>query len=286
MILITGATGNLGSTVVNQLLKVCSQDKFVVTSSNEKGVESLKSQGLQTRLANFGEIDSLNKAFTGIDKILLISTMDQNRFKQHKNVIDAAKAQGVKHIVYTSLAIKDIQTSGVKDLMISHFQTEDYLKDSGLTYTILRNTMYADALTQILGEHALKQDITLPGGNGKVPYALRHEMGEGTANLLLQEGHENKTYNITGSNSYGYADVADALSKIAQSKINYTHISEEYFTNFLKKIGFPDFAIYLHAGTIYDIKTHQYEIEEKTLENLLGRPTASLDEFIAELFKN
>ncbi|WP_291115573.1 SDR family oxidoreductase [Empedobacter sp. UBA7248] len=285
MILITGATGNLGSSVVNQLLKKSTQDTFVVTSSNQEGVNKLTSKGFQARLANFSDRESLKESFDGIEKLLLISTMDSNRFEQHKNVIDAAKDQGVKHIVYTGLAIKDIQTSGVKDLMISHFQTEDYIKKSGLTYTILRNTMYADALNQILGENALNQNINLPGGNGKVPYVLRREMGEGTANLLLQKGHENKTYDIVGNKEYSYQDIANVLSNLSGKTINYNDISENDFEKNLKQIGFPDFAIYLNTGTLFDIKTHQYEIENKFLEELLGRPTAPIEEFLKELFK-
>lgn len=284
MILITGATGNLGSSVIAQLSQIATKDKFVATSSNADGVAKLESQRLQTRLANFSDISSLNEAFKGIDKLLLISTMAQNRFEQHKNVIDAAQSQGVKHIIYTSLAIQNIQTSGVKDLMISHFQTEDYIKSRGLTYTILRNTMYADALTQILGENALNQNINLSGGDGKVPYALRREMGEATANLLLQEGHENKIYEIVGSQSFNYQTIAAALSNLTRNSIKYNNISEDELKKTLKQIGFPDFAIYLHTGTIYDVKTHQYEIESNTLETLLGRPTASLEDFIKELF--
>lgn len=286
MILITGATGNLGSAVVAQLLKTLSPEEFVATSSNAEGVEKLRAKGLQSRLANFSDPISLNEAFKGIDKLLLISTMDQNRYEQHKNVVDAAKEQGVKQIIYTGLAIKDIHTSAVKDLMISHFQTEDYIKESGLTYTILRNTMYADALTQILGSNALNQDINLPGGNGKVPYALRREMGEATANLLLQDGHENSTYNITGSNSFGYTDLAAALSNLKRDTIKYNDISEDDLKAFLKQIGFPDFAIYLHSGTIRDIKMAQYEIESHTMETLLGRPTASIEDIMEELFQN
>lgn len=284
MILVTGATGHLGSSVVAQLLKVSSSDKFIVTSSNFEGVAKLEAKGLQARLANFSDTVSLTKAFKGIQKVLLISTMDQDRFMQHKNVIDVAKAQGVQHVVYTGLAIKDIRTSGVRDLMISHFETEAYIKASGLKYTILRNTMYADALTQILGPNALNQDINLPGGDGKVPYALRREMGEGVANLLLQEGHENKTYDITGSKSYSYNDVAAVLSKLSDSVVTYHDIEESDFESLLKGIGYTDFAIYLNSGTLYDIKTHQYEIESDVLEKLLGRPTAAIDIFIKELF--
>jgi len=284
MILVTGAIGNLGSSVINQLDKVANKDQFIATSSSDKGVQNLKEKGYQARKANFNDMDTLRDAFNGVEKVLLISTMEENRFEQHKNVIDIAKEKGVKHIVYTSLSIKDIETSAVKELMMSHFETEAYLKQSGLTYTILRNTMYADALTQILGENALNQNIVLPGGNGKVPYALRREMGEATANVLVQEGHENKVYNITGSQSYSYEEIAKELSNQSGKMINYVNADEQEFVQNLQEIGFPEFAIYLHAGTIKDIKNNQYEIEEKTLETLLGRPTATIQEFIKELF--
>lgn len=285
MILITGATGNLGSNVVRQLIKKSNPSQFIVSSSNESGVIKLKDKGLQARLANFSEPSTLKEAFKGIEKLLLISTMDQNRFEQHKNVVNAAKEQGIKHIVYTSLAIKDIEKSGVKDLMISHFQMEDYIKSSGLTYTILRNTMYADALNQILGSNGLNQNINLPGGTGKVPYALRSEMGEATANLLLQDNHQNITYNITGSKAYSYSDLVREFKNISSKELIYNDISEESFTEALKQAGFPDFVIYLHGGTIADIKNHQYEITDKTMEYLLGRPTANAQKFLKEVFK-
>jgi len=284
MLLVTGATGHLGSSVVAQLLKNISPNQFIVTSGNSMGIQKLESQGLQARLANFNNTNSLHNAFKGIEKLLLISTMDLNRFEQHKNVVDAAKVRGLKHLIYTGLAIKDIQTSGVKLLMESHFQTEDYIKASGLSYTILRNTMYADALTQILGNNALNQDINLPGGNGKVPYVLRREMGDATANLLLQNGHENKTYNITGSRHFDFAALAAIMSRFSGNTIRYNDITTEDFKHILQQIGLPDFAIYLHTGTLYDIKTGQYEVESQILEKLLGRPHASMEAIIKELF--
>ena len=285
MILVTGATGHLGSAIVQQLKKHLSHKEFIVTSSNETGLKQLEEQGLQARLADFSNPETLKLAFQGITQIALVSTMDSNRLEQHKNVIDAAKGEGVKHIVYTSLAIKDINSSGVYDLMVSHFQTEDYLKESGVGYTILRNTMYADALTQILGQEGLKKNINLPGGDGKVPYVLRREMGEATANLLLKDKKENKIYNITNSQSYSYQDIANELTDITGNKIEYKDISNEKFVEGLKQIGFPEFAIYLHAGTVLDIKNHQYEIVEHTLEDLLGRPPSSAREFLKEIFE-
>lgn len=285
MLLITGATGNLGGSVVKHLLTKIAKQDFIVTSSNDAGVQRLKSQGLNARLADFSQPDTLVDAFQGVDKVLLVSTMDPARFEQHKNVIDAAKSAGVQTIVYTSLAIQDIETSGVRDLMISHFQTEDYLKESGLNYTILRNTMYADALQQIVGEQAIvRGGFALPGGEGKVPYALRDEMGEATANLLLSEVEENQVFNFTGSHSYSYAEIAQALSKVKGVDIQYSDIEEGAFKAILKENNFPDFAIYLHSGTILDIKNRQYELTDNSLERFLGRPTSTATEFLKKIF--
>ena len=283
MLLITGATGNLGASVVKQLLKQIKADQFIVTSSNEKGVKKLQDQGLQARLANFNDTASMVAAFQGVSKLLLISTMEMNRYEQQSKVIDAAKEAGVKHVLYTSLAIKDIQSSAIKDLMISHFQTEDHLINSGLTYTILRNTMYAEALTEIVGPGLAADRINLPGGDGKVPYVLRAEMGEATANLLLQENQDNLIYNITGTNAYSYADLAKELSSLTGKEITYTNIDENEYKENLKAIGFPDFPIFLHSGTVADIRNKQYEIVETTTEKLLGRPTADAQQFLKEV---
>lgn len=285
MVLITGATGNLGSSVIDQLLKITAPDKFVALARNEEKASSLKIKGVEVRMGNFDDPASLETAFAGIEKLVLISTMEQNRFEQHKNVVDAALKTDIKHIVYTGLGIRDIQTSHVKDLMIDHFQTEDYIKEKGLTYTFLRNTMYADAIPLIAGEKIVEQGIFLPSGDGKVPYALRREMGEATANLLFQDGHENKTYDITGSNVYSYHDIANGLQAITGKEIQYINADADAFHDILKEAGVPDFPIYLLSGTVADIKNHQYEIKSDILEKLLGRPTAPLNEFLKEVYQ-
>lgn len=283
MLLITGATGNLGASVVRQLLKISSSVDFIVTSSSQAGVEKLTSEGLQARLANFNDANSLENAFQGVTKILLISTMEQNRFEQQKQVIDIAKAQGVKHIIYTSVSINDIQKSGVKDLMLSHFQTEDYLKQVGLTYTILRNTIYADAITQFIGTLGLENGIQLPAGNGKVPFVLRREMGEATANLLVKGGYENETLEFTSTHLIDFAELAQELSLVRGTPIAYNALQEDVYVKKLKEIGLPDFAIYLHAGTMADIKNGLYENYSAVLEDLLGRKSASPAEFLKEI---
>ena len=284
MILVTGATGHLGQSVVQQLNQHLEKNEFAVLARNLEKAKPYINDHIEVRHGDFDQPESLIQAFQGIDKLLLISTMEQNRFEQHKNVIDAAKKAGVKHIVYTSLAIQNIETSAVRDLMMSHFQTEDYLKQSGIKYTILRNTMYAEAIPQIIGEQALDTGIQLAGGDGKVPYVLRAELGEATANLLIQPGHENQVYDFVGSQSYSYGDIANILSDIKNEVMSYQSLSDDAYRALLQQIGLPDFLIYLTHGTVLDIQKHQYELKSNILEQLLGRPTTPVDQYLANIY--
>lgn len=284
MILVTGATGHLGSSVVHHLHHLVQKNEFSVLARNPEKSQSLIDQGIEVRMGDFNDIETLIQAFKGVEKLLLISTMEMNRFEQHQNVIDAAKIAGVKHVVYTGLAIQDIERSGVKDLMISHFQTEAYLQKSGLDYTLVRNTMYADAIPVILGQSIFKDGILLPGGDGKVPYALREEMGEGLARLLVQEGHHNKIYHFTGSKAYSYQDIARELSELTQANMHYQNIEDDTFEKLLNDINMPEFLVYLTKGTLYDIKHHQYEIQSQDLETILGRKTKDLHGMLKVLY--
>lgn len=284
MILITGSTGQLGSAVVRQLLSQSAKGEFAVFARDAAKTAHYAAQGIPVRVGDFDDPSSLPAAFSGIDKLLLISSRAMNRSEQQKQVVDAAVKAGVKHIIYTGLAVQDINTSHVKDLMQSHFDTEEHIRVSGLDYTFLRNTMYADAMPEIIDAAWRQHGIGLPGGSGKVPYALRREMGEATANLLLQSGHESKTYDITGSAGYSYQDVAQTLSQLSGQTVPYHDTDPKAFEQQLHAIGLPEFLIYLTAGTVLDIKGHQYELHSDALRKLLGREPAGLQAMVQEVF--
>ena len=165
-ILITGATGHLGTATIEHLLKHAAAGTIVALARDENKAKSLIAQGIEVRYGNFDDIDSLNKAMQGIEKVLLISGLDQNRYQQHKNVVDAAKKAGVKYIAYTGVSLKDVNASAARDFMSSHFQTENYIKTSELDYTFFRNTLYTDVMQHFAGEKVLKQE-----------YTCRQEMG-------------------------------------------------------------------------------------------------------------
>ena len=155
-----------------------------------------------------------------VDTVLLISSGDQgDRMQEHKNVIDAAMNVGVKNIAYTSRCLHDRKTLANK-LMVEHFETEDYIIESGLKYTFFKNILYMDVIPQFIGGSvALEKGIFLPAGDGKVSFALRSEMGEAMANVLLNEKYENKIYNFTGDKTYSFYDVATALTELSGKEV-------------------------------------------------------------------
>ena len=278
MILVTGATGHLGTAVIEHLLKHTKQDKIVALARNEEKAKALRDKGVNVCIGDFDDITSLDRAMQGIEKVLLISTVDHHRLQQHKNVVDAAKKAGVRHIVYTGASIQDVHTSAIKGLMESHFQTEDHIKNSGLTFTLLRNTLYTDVVPMFVGQQVFETGIYYPAGNGAVPFALRHEMGEAAANVLLQDGHEDRTYTITGNELYSIQDVANELSALSGKTITYTDVNATDYANNLKQAGVPDFMISMLGGFAADIKSKQFEVVSNDLERLLGRKPASLRE--------
>jgi NAD(P)H dehydrogenase (quinone) len=284
MILITGATGQLGHAVVEQLHPQSTPGAFAVMARDPAKAQGYRERGIAVRQGDFDDPASLAQAFAGVHKLLLISSRSMDRAAQQMRVVDVAKAAGVQHIVYTGLSIQNIETSHVKALMQSHFETEDHIRASGMAYTFVRNTMYADALPEIVGPQWRTLGLALPGGLGKVPYALRREMGEATANLLLQEGHAGKTYDFVGSHGYSYRDVADALATLTGQPVPYTDLEPQAFEQALNSAGLPDFLAYLTMGTVLDVKARQYETQDDALQQLLGRAPADLPHMLREVF--
>ena len=284
MILITGATGRLGTAVVQNLLKKTSANQIAALVRDESKASALKEKGVDTRVGNYDNIASLDRAMQGIEKVLLIAgTNEDKRLQQHQNVVNAAKNAGVQWFAYTSRALKDRNTLENK-LMEGHFQTEDYIKASGLNYTLFRNVLYMDTIPQFVGESVFDTGINLPTGQGRASFALRSEMGEAIANALLESGCDNQIYQLTGSESYSFEDVADTLSELSGKDINYTPAEKSVFEAQMKKRGVPEMMIGRVIGFLTDIKNGQEEEISPDLENLLGRKPALLKAGLKVLF--
>ncbi len=281
MILVTGATGQLGGIVVESLLKTTPANEIAVLVRDENKAADLKAKGVEIRVGSYFDEVSLETALQGIDKLLLISSNDFNdRIGQHKNVVDAAKNAGVKHIFYTGVTMKDIETSPLKPLLADHYQTEDYIKASGLTYTFLQNSLYFEVVPMFVGAGVLETGIFFPAGEGKVAFAARQDLGEAAATILSTEGHENKTYNLTGSEAYSFAEIAEELSSLTGKTVAYTSPEPAAFEGMLKQFGLPEGIVVMSVLFAAGIKNNDFSSPSDTLEQFLGRKTTDLKAFL------
>lgn len=287
MILVTGANGHLGTAVIENLLKKTAADQIAALVRDESKAFALKEKGVTLRVGNYDDSASLDAAMQGVEKVLLIAgTDEENRLRQHRNVVDAAKKAGVSCIAYTSRTLKD-RNRMVNQLMEGHFQTEDHIKESGLAYVLFRNVLYMDTLPLFLGgEGVFDTGISVPAGQGQVPFALRSEMGEAIATALFENGCDNRLYKLTGSEAYSFDDVAAVLTDIAGKTVAYAPAETSAYEAHLQERGLPEPAIRRAIGFMTDIKNGQENEVTSDLENLIGRKPTSLREGLGQLFKS
>lgn len=282
MILVTGATGHLGKAVINFLLqKGTKADKIIALVRDEAKAADLKEKGVILRKGDYHDYASLSSAFKGVEKLLLVSSDDFNdRSGQHINVVNAAKETGVKHIVYTSVHGREDKPSSIPFVVQSHLDTENALKNSGLHYTILRNTLYADILPMFIGEKVAETGVFIPAGNGKAPFATRLDMAEAAAIVLSTPGHEHKIYSIASSTAYSFSDIAATLSELAGKTIPYIDADPLQYKETLTRAGVSSEYIGFMGGFAEAIKKDEFNATSQDLEILLGRKPASLKEFL------
>ncbi|WP_375446765.1 SDR family oxidoreductase [uncultured Fibrella sp.] len=284
MILVTGGTGQLGVATLNFLLKKCPASQLAALVRDSGKAADLIEKGVAIRVGNYDDTASLDEAMQGIDKVLLIAGTDEDkRVQQHMNVIDAAKKAGVKVVAYTSRALKDRHTLA-NQLMQGHFQTEDYLMQSGLNYVLFRNILYMDAIPQFVGPTVFETGIRLPTGQGKVAFALRNDMAEAMSAALVEDNNDTKIYTLTGSESYSFNDVAATLTDLSGRQVAYESVEPSAFEQQLKARALPGVVIQRIIGFLTDIANGQEEEVSTDLEKLLGRKPALLSEGLKILY--
>ena len=192
MILITGATGHLGGAAIDFLLKNTPANQLAALVRDPQKAEELTLKGIDVRQGDFTDYESLVRAFEGVDCLGFVSSSaSEGRVKQHTNVIDAAKAAGVGRVAYTGVLRP---RPGAKfGPTADHIATEAYLKNVGLTYTILRNTFYFDGFGYMVDvSRALEiGQLVYPDGGRKITLASRTDMAEALAAVLTGPGHAN-----------------------------------------------------------------------------------------------
>lgn len=281
MILITGANGHLGSQTIDFLLENNPDAKIAgLVRSEEKGTE-LKEKGVELRIGDYTDYPSIEEAVEGIDTVLLISSSTlEGRTDQHNNVIQAAKEAGVEQIFYTSIVEADKELS---PLSPDHAATERLIKESGIPYTIYRNTFYMEFLPLFLGDALESGQWTFPSNGMAINLALRSEMAEALANGLANaEEHKNSVYEITSAQTYTLDQIADMLSEASGKQISYSDISVSDFEQVLTEAGLPEEQIATSVMTANTFANGALDFTYDDMEMLLGRKPTGLDTFIKQ----
>ncbi|MGX7666288.1 SDR family oxidoreductase [Flavobacterium pedocola] len=290
MILVTGATGHFGKSTIDFLLKKrISSTNIVALVRDEEKADDLKNKEVVLRIGDYDNYDSLVNAFKGVEKLLLVSGSDIfKRGTQHQNVVTAAKEAGVQHIVYTSFQVKnETESSPLWLVTQSHLQTEALLKESGINYTILKNTLYMDFVPAFLGEKVLETGVIyFPAGNGKVGAVLRSEMAEATANILTGSNHIGKTYRFTNHEAFSYQEVAQHLSETTGKTISYISPTADEYAHTLSEHGMPEDFIGFFSSFAVAQANGELEIVDSDLEQILGRKPTSVKTFLNQIYSS
>ncbi|HHA2248349.1 TPA: SDR family oxidoreductase [Enterobacter ludwigii] len=278
MIAITGATGQLGQLVIEQLLNTVPANQIVAIVRNPAKAEALSQQGITVRQGDYADESTLTSALKGVDKLLLISSSEVGqRATQHQNVVNAAKAAGVKFIAYTSLLHADKSPLG---LHVEHVATEKALAESGIPYALLRNGWYTENyLASALP--ALEHGVFIgAAGEGKIASATRADYAAAAAKVISGDGHAGNVYELAGDHAWTLNELAAELSKQSGKNVAYQNMSEADFAAALKGVGLPagladmlaDSDVGASKGGLFD--------DSHTLSKLIGRPTTPLSESI------
>ncbi len=278
MIAITGATGQLGQHVIEKLLKAVPASQLVAIVRNPAKAEALSQQGVTVRQADYTDQTAFTTALAGVDKLLLISSSEVGqRAAQHQNVINAAKAAGVKFIAYTSLLHADTSPLG---LHVEHVATEKALAESGIAYALLRNGWYTENYLAS-APPALEHGVFIgAAGEGKIASATRADYAAAAARVISEEGHAGKVYELAGDQAWTLSELAAELSRQSGKNVVYQNLSEADFAAALKSVGLPagladmlaDSDVGASKGGLFD--------DSHTLSTLLGHPTTSLAESV------
>ncbi|WP_426114391.1 SDR family oxidoreductase [Pseudomonas sp. DSP3-2-2] len=285
MYIVTGATGQLGRLVIEQLLKVVPASQIVAAVRTPEKAADLIALGVKVRHADYARPETLDSAFKGAEKLLLISSSELGqRAAQHLAVIDAAKRAGVQLLAYTSVLHADTSPLGLAE---EHRQTEAALQKSGVPFVLLRNGWYTENYTAGIPAALAHGAVFGSAGDGRISSAPRADYAAAAVAVLTAEDNQTgRTYELAGDDAYTLAGFAAELSKQTGQPITYTDLPQADFEAALLQAGLPNFVAALLADSDVGASRGALFDEGHQLSALLGRSTVPLANTVAAELQN
>ena len=276
-IAITGANGHLGRLVLAALKERTEQPLVALVRDPAKSSD-LAEQGIEVRAFDYDQPEALASALEGVDRLLLISgSAVGQRVPQHTAVINAAKAAGVTFFAYTSLLHAD--AAKISFVAPEHQETEKLLAASGLSVALLRNTWYTENFAGTAEQALATGTILSSAGEGRVNPATRQDLAEAAAVILAAETPEPGTYELSGDESWSYADLAAALTEKSGKQVAVQNVSKDEHAKILTEAGTPEGFVGFLLNTDEAIAAGEYgDTNPGVLSKLIGHPTATLKE--------
>ena len=279
MIAITGATGQLGKLVVEQLLEKVHAEQIAAVVRDPQKAQAFAQRGVQVRQAEYSRPESLEVAFNGVDKILLVSSSEVgHRVPQHQAVTDAARAAGVKLLAYTSILNADTST-----LLLAkeHRPTEAYIRASGVPFTFLRNGWYTENHTGSLAAAVEHGAVLGAAKNGRFATATRADYAAAAAAVLTGTGHENTLYELGGDEPYTLTELAAEVARQTNKPVVYKDLRQQEYARALAGFGLPEGLANAIADADAGASRGELDTRSHDLSRLIGRATTPLQVSVA-----
>ncbi|GAA4160801.1 SDR family oxidoreductase [Chryseobacterium ginsenosidimutans] len=281
-LLITGATGSVGTQLVKKLVNMNVSFRALVRN-NDQGDLMANLPQAEIVVGDLSDSDSLVQALHGIEKAFLLTNSSEYSEELQLNFVNAAHKAGVKHIVKLSQLAAD-QASPVRFLRY-HAIVEDRIKELGMNYTFLRPNLFMQGL--IAFGHSIKYEGKFYGslGNATVSAVDIRDIAGVAARILTENGHENKIYNITGKESITHFQMAETLSRVLDTEITYVDLNSEQMEGALTVAGFPEWQI---GGLIEDYAHYARDEASEifnTVHDVTGKPAIDFEQFVYDHLK-
>jgi len=282
MILLTGLTGTIGRRVAKRLLK--SGHNFTVLLKDADKASDLKSKKVTLVKGGLSKPDSIKKAMEGIENAFLLPPSTENQFRLEKNFIDAAKEAGVKHLVKYSAIGADPDSPST--ILKRYGQSEKYLKDSGLRYTLIRPNLFMQNFVDFYGQQIRKKkEIRLPLKNAKCGYVDVRDTARLINKVLTSNGNKSTIYTVTGPESLSCLEVTELFSEAMGKKINYVEIKLKEFKRDMVDAGVKESVAEAYSELYKLAREGIYDLVTDDIYKVTGRQPHTFEEFLDDNIK-
>ncbi len=272
MILVTGATGNVGRELVEQL--VAAGEKVRVMVRDERKVENLKNRA-EIAVGDFDKPETLTGAMRGIERMFVLSFGPGN--EQIVNAVAAAKRAGVRHVAY--LSSMGAAREPAPQMGVWHKEKEQLIEDSGLEWTFLRPGMFMSNALQWAETIKSQAAVYLPTGEGKVAPIDPRDIAAVAATALTTNGHEEKIYELTGAELMTARQQTEILAAVLNKPIRYIDITPEAVAEKMKTDGLPQFLAEGIREVMEGVRSGGAAVVTQNVEQVTGRAPGTFEDW-------